>query len=109
MTVAQLGEFLRQLRASVIADLTTAGHDEGEAAALADLQMTATFPNDRPPPERTEWLVRQRRKDARLPFNDARLRWRRLLTATHIPTWSAELATGCSERTVRGCPINADR
>ncbi len=51
MTDGELGAFSRQLRTSLIADLTTAGYDEGEAAALADLQMSAAFPNDRPRPQ----------------------------------------------------------
>lgn len=51
MTDGELGAFSRRLRASVIGDLIAAGYDPGQASALADLQVTAALPNDRPPPQ----------------------------------------------------------
>lgn len=51
MTDAELGEFLRKVRAGLIADLIAAGIGEREAAATADPQVSAAFPNGRPRPQ----------------------------------------------------------
>jgi len=50
MNDGELEEFLHRLRAGVLYDPTAAGDDEGEAQALANRQLTAVFPDDRPPP-----------------------------------------------------------
>ena len=50
MDEGELEDFVHRLRASVLADLTAAGYDKGEALALADRQITAAFPDDRRPP-----------------------------------------------------------
>jgi GNAT superfamily N-acetyltransferase len=51
MTDGEVGEFLRRLTAGLIADLTAAGIGEREAVTMADLQVAATFPDGRPPPQ----------------------------------------------------------